>query len=171
VFEKQPVELKGNIIVEKTKPAIFYSSLNATSVSSSECLNLATFYPIFQFPPLFFHLRTGNPNSWTIADVGKWLVSIEMSKHVAAFKDDEINGKCLRHVDDETLRLILVQLPAHRKNLLALIAEMFGPSTKFDIVLLLSWSLRCQSRILIGVIAHWSVSSRLKSLIVHLDRL
>ncbi len=94
-----------------------------------------------------------------------------MSKHVAAFKDNEINGKCLRHVDDETLRLIGVQLPAHRKNLLALIAEMFGPSMKFDMVLLLQLSLRCQSRILLGVIAHWSVPFHSKSLIVHLDGL
>ncbi len=68
-------------------------------------------------------------------DVGKWLVSIEMSKHVTAFKDDEINGQCLRHVYDETPRLIGVQLPAHRKNLLALIAELSGPSMKSDMAL------------------------------------
>jgi hypothetical protein len=74
------------------------------------------------FPPF----TTGNPLTWTVADVGKWLVFIEMGKYCQAFADAPINGQCLHDMDDETLRDLGVTLSAHRTTMLRLIRELFG---------------------------------------------
>jgi hypothetical protein len=80
---------------------------------------------------VFSLVTTGNPLAWTVADVGKWLVSIEKSKFCAAFKDNEIDGSCLKLMDDETLAEIGVSLSIHRKNLLARIKQLFAPQGSF----------------------------------------
>ncbi len=73
----------------------------------------------------------GNPVTWTALDVGKWLVSISMEKYVQEFTEAPIDGKSLRYMDDKSLRDLGVKLPAHRKNLLASIAELLGEGICF----------------------------------------
>ncbi len=59
-------------------------------------------------------------------DVSYWLVSIGKSKFVTLFHEREIDGGCLKLMDDESLRAIGISVSVHRKNLLALIAKLFG---------------------------------------------
>ncbi len=80
---------------------------------------------------MFSPSNTGNPLTWTVADVGKWLVSINMSNHCAAFATNEIDGSCLKLMDDETLAEIGVSLSIHRKNLLERIKQLFAPQGSF----------------------------------------
>jgi hypothetical protein len=80
---------------------------------------------------MFSHATTGNPLTWTVADVGKWLVSINMSNHCAAFATNEIDGQCLLDMDDASLLAISVSLPVQRKKLLRLIQELFAPQGSF----------------------------------------
>ena len=77
---------------------------------------------------------TGDPLTWTVADVGKWLVSINMSSHCAAFATNEVDGECLKIMDDESLRAIGVSLPIHRTKLLQKIPLLFAPQGSFFIV-------------------------------------
>ncbi len=74
---------------------------------------------------------TGDPSTWTVADVGKWLVSIEMDIYCDVFKDNRINGACLQLLDDEALKEIGLKLSVHRKHLLKLIAKLFAPQGSF----------------------------------------
>jgi hypothetical protein len=80
-------------------------------------------FPLHAF---FSHATTGNPLTWTVSHVGKWLVSIEMGKYCQAFADAPINGQCLHDMDDETLRDLGVTLSAHRTTMLRLIRKLFG---------------------------------------------
>jgi hypothetical protein len=73
----------------------------------------------------------GNPLTWTVADVGKWLVSINMGKYTKSFEDAPINGQCLHDMDDETLRDLGVTLSVHRTTMLRLIRELFAPQGSF----------------------------------------
>jgi hypothetical protein len=82
-------------------------------------------------PRIFSHATTGNPITWTVADVGKWLVSINMSNHCAAFATNEIDGECLLDMDDASLLAIGVSLPVQRKKLLRKIQELFAPQGSF----------------------------------------
>jgi hypothetical protein len=75
---------------------------------------------------MFLSATTGNPLTWTVADVGKWLVSIEKSKFCASFKDNEIDGSCLKIMDDASLLALGVTLPVHRNNLLERIKQLFA---------------------------------------------
>ncbi len=74
---------------------------------------------------------TGDPSSWTVADVGKWLVSIEMNIYCGAFIDNRINGACLQLLENEALTEIGLKLSVHRKHLLKLIAKLFAPPGSF----------------------------------------
>jgi hypothetical protein len=76
---------------------------------------------------MFSLFTTGNPLTWTVADVSKWLESIGKSKFCASFKDHEINGQCLHDMDDKKLQFLEVKLPAHRATMLRLIRELFAP--------------------------------------------
>ncbi len=72
---------------------------------------------------------TADPSQWTIADVGTWLVSIEKSSLVAAFKANEVNGADLKEMDEGTLDAIGVKLPAQRRSLLNSIKQLFAPGS------------------------------------------
>jgi hypothetical protein len=52
--------------------------------------------------------------------------SIEMTKHIASFKDNEIDGQCLLEADDESLVALGVSLSMQRKKLLRLIGELIS---------------------------------------------
>ncbi len=69
---------------------------------------------------------TGNPLTWTVADVNKWLVSISMDIHIDSFAKNKIDGQCLKHMDDESLRGLGVSLPVHRTKLLQHVLQVFG---------------------------------------------
>ncbi len=55
-------------------------------------------------------------------------MSIEKTKLVATFKENEINGESLKEMDEETLILIGVKLPADRRVLLHKIPQLFKQS-------------------------------------------
>jgi hypothetical protein len=80
---------------------------------------------------MFSHAATGNPLTWTVADVSKWLVSINMSSHCAALAANEIDGQCLLDMDDASLLTIGISLPVQRKKLLRLIQELFASQGSF----------------------------------------
>jgi hypothetical protein len=80
---------------------------------------------------MFSHATTDNPLTWTVADVGKWLVSINMSSHCAAFATNEIDGYYLNLMDDASLLALGVTLPAHRRTILRKIQELFAPQGSF----------------------------------------
>ena len=76
---------------------------------------------------LHFRQRAGDPSAWGVEDVVKWLASNDMHMHSKAFKDNAINGSCLKHMDDESLRQLGVTLSVHRKSLMEKINALFQP--------------------------------------------
>ncbi len=74
----------------------------------------------------FSSVTSGNPLTWTVADVGKWLVSIEMDNYIDSFAKNKIDGQCLKLMDDETLRALGVALTVHRTKLLQQVVQVFG---------------------------------------------
>jgi hypothetical protein len=73
----------------------------------------------------------GNPLTWTVADVSKWLRSIEMDNHIDSFAKNKIDGQCLKLMDDESLRGLGVSLPVHRTKLLQQVIQVFGSGFSF----------------------------------------
>jgi hypothetical protein len=70
---------------------------------------------------------SSNPRSWSIEQVGKWLASINMSKYIGTFAENEIDGECLAEGFDEvTLDLLGVRLPPHRSKLTRAIFSLFA---------------------------------------------
>jgi hypothetical protein len=57
-----------------------------------------------------------------------------MSSHCAAFATNEVDGECLKIMDDESLRAMGVSLPIHRTKLLQKIPLLFAPQGSFLIV-------------------------------------
>jgi hypothetical protein len=76
---------------------------------------------------LHFRQLAGDPSAWGVEDVVKWLASNDMHMHSKAFKDNAINGSCLKHMDDESLRQLGVTLSVHRKSLMEKINALFQP--------------------------------------------
>jgi hypothetical protein len=80
---------------------------------------------------MFSPSTTGNPLTWTIADVGKWLLSINMDNYMDSFAKHKIDGQCLKLMDDESLRALGVSLPVHRTKLLQQVLQVFGSGFSF----------------------------------------
>ncbi len=80
---------------------------------------------------MFSSATTGNPLAWTVADVSKWLRSIEMDNHIDSFAKNKIDGQCLKHMDEETLRALGVSLSVHRAKLLQQALQVFGSGFPF----------------------------------------
>ncbi len=72
---------------------------------------------------------TGNPLTWTVADVGKWLVSIDMGKYCQVFAVAPINGKMLKPLTNERLFAYGITDEVHRLYLLDEIATFFAPQS------------------------------------------
>ena len=84
---------------------------------------------------IYSPVTTGNPLTWTVADVGRWLHSIEMDNYIDSFAKNKIDGQCLKHMDDETLRALGVSLSVHRTKLLQQVIQTFGSGQWFACLL------------------------------------
>ncbi len=61
--------------------------------------------------------------------MAQWLNFLNLAKYVGNFKENAIDGACLKMgLDDETLDALGVTLPIHRKKLQTCCAELFGGS-------------------------------------------
>jgi hypothetical protein len=89
----------------------------------------------FPLHAYFSPFTTGNPITWTIADVGKWLLSINMDNYMDSFAKHKIDGQCLKLMDDESLRALGVSLPVHRTKLLQQVLQVFGSGFFFLVCL------------------------------------
>jgi hypothetical protein len=77
-------------------------------------------------PTHLFVLIAGEPVTWTSAQVGAWLETVEFGKYAPAFVANAVDGLSLAQgLDDETLDFLGVKLPIHRRKLAALTAAMF----------------------------------------------
>jgi len=66
-----------------------------------------------------------SPAEWKTADVGSWLISIELPEHAETFKTHSVNGKMLLALSDQDLYATLgVTSPLHRKKLLMEISAL-----------------------------------------------
>jgi hypothetical protein len=63
-------------------------------------------------------------------EVCSWLGSLNLGKYAPNFKENAIDGSCLKvGLDDQTLDAIGVQLPVHRKKLQSACSDLFGAAT------------------------------------------
>ena len=75
---------------------------------------------------------TGNPSTWSVAQVASWLDSIHLGDCKAAFEQNEIDGATLPSVDDATLGSLGVRSKARRGQVHQAIAGLFASPQGLD---------------------------------------
>ncbi len=115
-LEKELAEMKAKSVSEVSTAPPLTTLAPPTGLHNS-------FAPHAYFLPF---TAAGNPLTWSVADVGKWMLSINMDNYADSFAKHKIDGQCLKHMDDESLRVIGVSLPVHRTKLLQQVLEVFG---------------------------------------------
>jgi hypothetical protein len=122
-FDRRVAALENELAELKAKLDLIpaFAPSTAPAVAPGVCANCALVHP----------RKVGKPCTWSITDIGKLLESINMGKYTKAFEDAPIDGNCLQHVDDETLRQFGVSLAAHRAMIIRKIRELFGLSAAF----------------------------------------
>ncbi len=74
----------------------------------------------------FLHDFT-DPRTWSVKDVGQWLRMMDMASLSSLFESNDIDGTCLADgLDEQTLEIIGVRLPAHRRKLQSAVAKLFA---------------------------------------------
>ena len=66
-----------------------------------------------------------SPSSWSEAQVGNWLKSIELARYAAIFKKNHVDGEVLRVMTNELFKE-LVQSTGHRAKILRARDDLFA---------------------------------------------
>jgi hypothetical protein len=77
--------------------------------------------------PVCIHPSLQATRTWTVADIGKWLVSTEMGKYCQVFAVAPINGEMLKLLTSECLLAYGISDEVHRLYILDEIATLFAP--------------------------------------------